>query len=160
MVESHLWLEITTMRAVHPFGALTRWWARWIFEECILILISLPLSLFPSFSHPLLSRLVHSGPGKGSPQAAMDLSFATRTGTKQGIETHLFRAEVSRDLSHWTRSIVQGCHNSAELITEITTGEYYCLWATNVPRRQKYRKDEPVAALASKYFLLLVFEHA
>lgn len=77
------------------------------------------LSLFLS-----LNRLVHSGPGKGSPQAGVDLSFATRTGTRQGIETHLFRAETSRDLSHWTRSIVQGCHNSAELVTEVTTGEH------------------------------------
>ncbi|XP_070248505.1 beta-1-syntrophin [Myotis yumanensis] len=80
----------------------------------------------PVHMHPLLStRLVHSGPGKGSPQAGVDLSFATRTGTRQGIETHLFRAEISRDLSHWTRSIVQGCHNSAELITEVTTACTY-----------------------------------
>ncbi|XP_069847434.1 beta-1-syntrophin isoform X2 [Dipodomys merriami] len=35
------------------------------------------------------------------------------------------RAEISRDLSHWTRSIVQGCHNSAELITEVTTACTY-----------------------------------
>lgn len=83
------------------------------------------------FLFPPLSRLVHSGPGKGSPQVGVDLSFATRTGTRQGIETHLFRAETSRDLSHWTRSIVQGCHNSAELITEITTGGSCRLWATN-----------------------------
>uniref|UniRef100_A0A8D0U7W3 PH domain-containing protein n=1 Tax=Sus scrofa TaxID=9823 RepID=A0A8D0U7W3_PIG len=80
----------------------------------------------PVHTYPLLAtRLVHSGPGKGSPQAGMDLSFATRTGTRQGIETHLFRAETSRDLSHWTRSIVQGCHNSAELTTEITTACTY-----------------------------------
>lgn len=90
----------------------------------------------------------------------MDLSFATRTGTKQGIETHLFRAEIGRDLSHWTRSIVQGCHNSAELVTEITTGEYGCLWATNVPPTDKYRKDESAPALASQLFLLLVFDDA
>ncbi|XP_061461800.1 beta-1-syntrophin isoform X2 [Rhineura floridana] len=76
----------------------------------------------PLHSYPLLAtRLVHSGPGKGSPQAGMDLSFATRTGTRQGIESHLFRTETSRDLSLWTRSIVQGCHNAAELSTEITT---------------------------------------
>ncbi|GAB1299370.1 Beta-1-syntrophin [Apodemus speciosus] len=80
----------------------------------------------PVHSYPLLAtRLVHSGPGKGSPQAAVDLSFATRTGTKQGIETHLFRAEISRDLSYWTRSIVQGCHNSAELTAEVTTACTY-----------------------------------
>ncbi|NWY67346.1 SNTB1 protein, partial [Erithacus rubecula] len=70
-------------------------------------------------------RLVHSGPGKGSPKSGVDLSFATRTGTRQGIETHLFRTETSRDLSLWTRSVVQGCHNSAELITEITTSCTY-----------------------------------
>ena len=79
----------------------------------------------------LLNRLVHSGPGKGSPQAAVDLSFATRTGTQQGIEAHLFRAEVSRDLSHWTRSIVQGTHASAELTAEVSTGAHR-LWAPDV----------------------------
>ncbi|XP_011359125.1 beta-1-syntrophin [Pteropus vampyrus] len=76
----------------------------------------------PVHTYPLLAtRLVHSGPGKGLPQTGVDLSFATRTGTRQGIETHLFRAEISRDLSQWTRSIVQGCHNSAELVTEVST---------------------------------------
>ncbi|CAI5779051.1 Beta-1-syntrophin [Podarcis lilfordi] len=80
----------------------------------------------PLHSYPLLAtRLVHSGPGKGSPQAGMDLSFATRTGTRQGIESHLFRTETGRDLSLWTRSIVQGCHNAAELSMEITTACTY-----------------------------------
>ncbi|XP_053102591.1 beta-1-syntrophin [Hemicordylus capensis] len=80
----------------------------------------------PLHSYPLLAtRLVHSGPGKGSPQPGLDLSFATRTGTRQGIESHLFRTETSRDLSLWTRSIVQGCHNAAELSTEITTACTY-----------------------------------
>lgn len=76
----------------------------------------------PLHCYPLLAtRLVHSGLGKGSPQPGIDVSFATRTGTQQGIETHLFRTETSRDLSLWTRNIVQGCHNAAELTTEITT---------------------------------------
>ncbi|KAF7246901.1 Beta-1-syntrophin [Varanus komodoensis] len=90
----------------------------------------------PLHSYPLLAtsgingiseveRLVHSGPGKGSPQSRMDLSFATRTGTRQGIESHLFKTDTSRDLSLWTRSIVQGCHNAAELSTEITTACTY-----------------------------------
>lgn len=85
-------------------------------------------TLMTSFSLSL-NRLVHSGPGKGLPQPGVDLSFATRTGTRQGIETHLFRAEISRDLSQWTRSIVQGCHNSAELVTEVSTGEHCWLRA-------------------------------
>ncbi|XP_042317698.1 beta-1-syntrophin [Sceloporus undulatus] len=80
----------------------------------------------PLHSYPLLAtRLVHSGPGKGSPQSGVDLSFATRTGTRQGIESHLFKTETSRDLSLWTRSIVQGCHNAAELSMEITTACTY-----------------------------------
>ncbi|MEE6463243.1 hypothetical protein FKM82_005829 [Ascaphus truei] len=67
------------------------------------------------------NRLVHSGPGKGSSLPGTEFSFATRTGCRQGIETHLFKAETNRDLSQWTRHIVQGCHNSAELMKEITT---------------------------------------
>ncbi|MBN3324702.1 SNTB1 protein, partial [Atractosteus spatula] len=80
----------------------------------------------PAHTYPLLAtRLVHSGPDKGSPQPGLELSFATRTGTRQGIESHLFRAETSKDLSMWTRHIVNGCHNSAELIREVTTSCVY-----------------------------------
>ncbi|KAM4688675.1 LOW QUALITY PROTEIN: beta-1-syntrophin [Discoglossus pictus] len=76
----------------------------------------------PVHSYPLIAtRLVHSGPVKRSSLPGTEFSFATRTGSRQGIETHLFRAETNRDLSLWTRHIVQGCHNSAELIKEITT---------------------------------------
>ncbi|XP_069587942.1 beta-1-syntrophin [Ranitomeya imitator] len=76
----------------------------------------------PVHSYPLIAtRLVHSGPGKSSTLLGTEFSFATRTGSRQGIETHLFRVETSRDLSLWTRHIVQGCHNAAELIKEITT---------------------------------------
>lgn len=76
----------------------------------------------PGHSYPLIAtRLVHSGPGKSSALLGTEFSFATRTGSRQGIETHLFRVETSRDLSLWTRQIVQGCHNAAELIKEITT---------------------------------------
>ncbi|XP_018408837.1 PREDICTED: beta-1-syntrophin [Nanorana parkeri] len=76
----------------------------------------------PVHTYPLIAtRLVHSGPGKGSSLFGAEFSFATRTGSRQGIETHLFRVETSRDLSLWTRQIVQGCHNSAERIKEITT---------------------------------------
>lgn len=85
----------------------------------------------------------------------MDLSFATRTGTRQGIETHLFRAEISRDLSHWTRSIVQGCHNSAELITEVTTGEHCWLRAPHVTLLQE--EHTLYFALASKWLPFLAF---
>ncbi|XP_043544618.1 beta-1-syntrophin [Chiloscyllium plagiosum] len=75
----------------------------------------------PAHTYPLLAtRLVHSGVGRDSPQPGGELSFATRTGTRQGIETHLFRVETNSSLSNWTRQIVQGCHNAAELTKEVT----------------------------------------
>ncbi|XP_047667346.1 beta-1-syntrophin isoform X2 [Tachysurus fulvidraco] len=82
--------------------------------------------LNPAHTYPLLStRLVHSGPDRGSPQPGGELSFATRTGTRLGIETHVFRAETCKDLSMWTRHIVAGCHTAAEMIKEVTTSCMY-----------------------------------
>nr|XP_046254773.1 beta-1-syntrophin [Scatophagus argus] len=80
----------------------------------------------PAHVYPLLAtRLVHSGPDRGSPHSGTELFFATRTGTRLGIETHLFRAETTKDLSMWTRHIVNGCHASAEMIKEVTTSCLY-----------------------------------
>ncbi|XP_040265571.1 beta-2-syntrophin [Bufo bufo] len=75
----------------------------------------------PKLKLPLIStRLVHSGPGHNSPSLAPHLTFATRTGCPQGIDMHVFRVENQRDLSAWTRALVQGCHMSAELTREVT----------------------------------------
>ncbi|KAF7226048.1 beta-1-syntrophin isoform X1 [Nothobranchius furzeri] len=80
----------------------------------------------PAHTFPLLAtRLVHSGPDRGSPHSGTELFFATRTGTRLGIESHLFRAETTKDLSLWTRHIVNGCHSSAEMIKEVTTSCLY-----------------------------------
>ncbi|XP_039974425.1 beta-1-syntrophin [Xiphias gladius] len=80
----------------------------------------------PAHIYPLLAtRLVHSGPDRGSPHSGTELYFATRTGTRLGIETQLFRAETTKDLSLWTRHIVNGCHASAEMIKEVTTSCLY-----------------------------------
>ncbi|XP_019509295.1 PREDICTED: beta-2-syntrophin [Hipposideros armiger] len=77
----------------------------------------------PCHSYPLVAtRLVHSGSGCRSPSLGSDLTFATRTGSRQGIEMHLFRVETHRDLSTWTRVLVQGCHAAAELIKEVSLG--------------------------------------
>ncbi|KAJ8281378.1 hypothetical protein GJAV_G00066960 [Gymnothorax javanicus] len=77
----------------------------------------------PLLTHPLLAtRLVHSGSARSSPALGADLVFATRTGTGQGIESHLFRVETHWDLSSWTRALVQGGHAAAELIKEVSIG--------------------------------------
>ncbi|XP_062997526.1 beta-2-syntrophin [Elgaria multicarinata webbii] len=75
----------------------------------------------PCHSYPLLAtRLV--GSGHRSPCMGSDLTFATRTGSRQGIEMHVFRVETHRDLSSWTRILVQGCHAAAELVKEVSLG--------------------------------------
>ncbi|KAG7468905.1 beta-1-syntrophin [Solea senegalensis] len=80
----------------------------------------------PAHTYPLLAtRLVHSGPDLGSPHSGTELFFATRTGTRLGIETYLFRVETNKDLSLWTRHIVNGCHASAEMIKEVSTSCRY-----------------------------------
>lgn len=87
---------------------------------------SLPADLYvltvPCAVSPLPGRLVHSGPGKSSPLLDSDLSFGLRSGTKQGVETHVFRVDSAKDLSAWTHLLVEGCHSAAELIKEVTTG--------------------------------------
>ncbi|KAM9851956.1 beta-1-syntrophin [Aulostomus maculatus] len=99
-------------------------------EKDLLLYDSLPRSKdawhSPAHTYPLLAtRLVHSGPDRGSPHSGTELFFATRTGTRLGIETHLLRAETAKDLSLWTRQIVNGCHASAEMIKEVTTSCLY-----------------------------------
>ncbi|XP_051921715.1 beta-1-syntrophin isoform X1 [Hippocampus zosterae] len=99
-------------------------------EKDLLLYDSLPRSKeawhSPAHTYPLLAtRLVHSGPDMSSPYSGTELFFATRTGTRLGIETHLFRAETSKDLSLWTRQIVNGCHASAEMIKEVSTSCLY-----------------------------------
>ncbi|KAK6477215.1 beta-2-syntrophin-like [Huso huso] len=94
-------------------------------EKDILLYDSMPWTreawASPNLSHPLLAtRLVHSGSARSSPALGSELTFATRTGTRQGIEGHLFRAETHWDLSTWTRMMVQGCHSAAELIKEVS----------------------------------------
>ncbi|XP_028668225.2 alpha-1-syntrophin [Erpetoichthys calabaricus] len=77
-------------------------------------------------SHPLIAtRLVHSGPGKGPPGLDSDLTFALRCGTRQGVETHIFSVDTAKELSIWTRLLVDGCHSAAELIQEVTAA---CTW--------------------------------
>lgn len=84
---------------------------------------SLPADLCVLTLPPLSPvRLVHSGPGKSSPLLDSDLSFGLRSGTKQGVETHVFRVDSAKDLSTWTHLLVEGCHSAAELIKEVTTG--------------------------------------
>ncbi|CAB3996586.1 beta-1-syntrophin-like [Paramuricea clavata] len=74
----------------------------------------------PFMSHPLLAtRLVNSTGTSTERLNSPDLTFGTRTGSRKGVEAHLFRAETPRELAHWCRSIIEGAHSAAALIKEI-----------------------------------------
>ncbi|XP_004630875.1 alpha-1-syntrophin [Octodon degus] len=80
----------------------------------------------PAHTAPLIAtRLVHSGPSKGSVPYDAELSFALRTGTRHGVDTHLFSVESPQDLAAWTRQLVDGCHRAAEGVQEVSTA---CTW--------------------------------
>ncbi|XP_078227246.1 alpha-1-syntrophin isoform X4 [Callithrix jacchus] len=77
----------------------------------------------PARTAPLIAtRLVHSGPSKGSVPYDAELSFALRTGTRHGVDTHLFSVESPQELAAWTRQLVDGCHRAAEGVQEVSTG--------------------------------------
>lgn len=67
-----------------------------------------------------LHRLVHSGKHTSIVGGGEVLTFGTRSGTRQGIEAHVFRVETQRDLSSWSRSLVQGAHTAAVLVKEVS----------------------------------------
>ncbi|GAB1287093.1 Alpha-1-syntrophin [Apodemus speciosus] len=72
-----------------------------------------------------IKALVHSGPSKGSVPYDAELSFALRTGTRHGVDTHLFSVESPQELAAWTRQLVDGCHRAAEGVQEVSTA---CTW--------------------------------
>lgn len=75
-------------------------------------------------SSHLLTRLVHSGKQQTSSTGANEiLTFSLRSGTRQGVEEHLFRVESQRDLMSWTIALVQGVNAAVLLIKELSTGE-------------------------------------
>jgi len=71
-------------------------------------------------SHPLLAtRLVHSGATSNNALHGAELTFSTRTGTRNGVECHLFRVERPKELTTWSHALVTGAHNAASLIKDI-----------------------------------------
>ncbi|KAK1337399.1 hypothetical protein QTO34_002025 [Cnephaeus nilssonii] len=98
-----------------------------LLTEKELLLYSYPRGLSrPARTAPLITtRLVHSGPSKGSVPYDAELSFALRTGTRHGVDTHLFSVESPQELAAWTRQLVDGCHRAAEGVQEVSTA---CTW--------------------------------
>ena len=70
-------------------------------------------------------RLVHSGKQPTLSGAGDILTFGTRSGTRHGVEAHVFRVQTSRDLATWTHALVQGVSNAVLFVREVSTGNYY-----------------------------------
>ena len=72
----------------------------------------------------MFSRLVHSGKHVSTLGSGDYMTFGTRSGTRQGVEAHVFRVECQRDVSAWSRALVQGAHTAAVLVKEVSCREY------------------------------------
>ncbi|NXG51695.1 SNTA1 protein, partial [Psilopogon haemacephalus] len=125
------WLTEQVLRVPqHPMPPRCRNLLAILTEKELLLYGSLPQSRDalgkPTHSYPLIAtRLVHSGPAKGSALYEAELSFALRSGSRLGVQSHLFSLESPRDLALWTRLLVDGTHGAAELVQEVSAA---CTW--------------------------------
>ena len=71
----------------------------------------------------ILCRLVHSGKQPSVTGTGDVLTFGTRSGTRHGVEGHVFRVQTSRDLAAWTHALVQGVNNAVMFVREVNTGK-------------------------------------
>lgn len=63
----------------------------------------------PSITRPLIAtRIVHTTSRTFPVIVGLSdvISFTTRTGTQEGIRSHLFRVETHRDLASWIKNII------------------------------------------------------
>uniref|UniRef100_A0AC35FC70 Syntrophin n=1 Tax=Panagrolaimus sp. PS1159 TaxID=55785 RepID=A0AC35FC70_9BILA len=82
----------------------------------------------PRITRPLIATRVVDTTSRTFPVIAglSDLiSFTTRTGTQQGIRSHLFRIETHRDLAAWVKAIIQCTYEACEDVGQLSTP---CLW--------------------------------
>uniref|UniRef100_A0A915HEW1 Syntrophin n=1 Tax=Romanomermis culicivorax TaxID=13658 RepID=A0A915HEW1_ROMCU len=82
----------------------------------------------PHITRPLIAtRLVHTTSRSDPVISGLTdiISFTTRTGTKQGIESHVLRVETHRDLAIWVKTIVRTTYEACALIREVSCP---CVW--------------------------------
>ncbi|KAK0422664.1 hypothetical protein QR680_007709 [Steinernema hermaphroditum] len=82
----------------------------------------------PKITRPLIATRVVQTTARTCPviSGLSDIiSFTTRTGTQQGIRSHLFRVETHRELAAWVKFIV---HCTYEACTETAQISAPCIW--------------------------------
>ncbi|KAL3118612.1 hypothetical protein niasHT_009319 [Heterodera trifolii] len=82
----------------------------------------------PSFTRPLIATRVVQTTARSFPviMGLSDIiSFSTRTGTQEGVRTHLFRLETHRELASWVKAIIQNTYVACEAIQQVSAP---CVW--------------------------------
>uniref|UniRef100_A0A914EQ37 Syntrophin-1 n=1 Tax=Acrobeloides nanus TaxID=290746 RepID=A0A914EQ37_9BILA len=82
----------------------------------------------PKITRPLIATRVVQTTSRTCPviSGLSDLiSFTIRTGTQQGIRSHLFRVETHRELASWVKSIIHCTYEACTEIGQVTTP---CIW--------------------------------
>uniref|UniRef100_A0A7E4WAY5 PDZ domain-containing protein n=1 Tax=Panagrellus redivivus TaxID=6233 RepID=A0A7E4WAY5_PANRE len=82
----------------------------------------------PRITRPLIATRVVDTTSRTFPviPGLSDLiSFTTRTGTQQGIRSHLFRLETHRDLASWVKATIQCTYEACEEVGQISSP---CIW--------------------------------
>ncbi|KAF7639776.1 hypothetical protein Mgra_00000697 [Meloidogyne graminicola] len=82
----------------------------------------------PMIMRPLIATRVVQTTARSFPVIAglSDvISFTTRTGTQEGIRTHLFRVETHRELASWVKTMIQNTYEACETTLQVSAP---CIW--------------------------------
>uniref|UniRef100_A0A914I977 Syntrophin n=1 Tax=Globodera rostochiensis TaxID=31243 RepID=A0A914I977_GLORO len=82
----------------------------------------------PAITRPLIATRVVQTTARSFPviMGLSDvISFSTRTGTQEGVRTHLFRLETHRELATWVKAIIQNTYEACETIQQVSAP---CIW--------------------------------
>uniref|UniRef100_A0A1I8BRX7 PDZ domain-containing protein n=1 Tax=Meloidogyne hapla TaxID=6305 RepID=A0A1I8BRX7_MELHA len=82
----------------------------------------------PMIMRPLIATRVVQTTARSFPVIAglSDvISFTTRTGTQEGIRTHLFRVETHRELASWVKTMIQNTYEACESTLQVSAP---CIW--------------------------------
>ncbi|VDN51756.1 unnamed protein product [Dracunculus medinensis] len=97
-----------------------------LFYDCVPILKS--EWACPRITRPLIATRVVQTTSRTAPVIAglSDIiSFTTRTGTQQGVRSHVFRVETHRELAAWVKSIVRCTYEACNEINQVSCP---CAW--------------------------------
>ena len=75
--------------------------------------------------------------------------FSTRTGTKQGVESHTFRVETQRDQTMWSKGLVNGAHQAAQIIQQVNCGMYVSSLSSQTTNQGSESYWRPLCSIVS-----------